>query len=75
MSLLIKGIEMPKEGQVIVIDSIGQVWSNEWPTKGYTRINNAKAVSVPTPHEDLMDRDALIKDGWSCFGCVYIKRS
>ena len=48
MSVLIKGIEIPKEGQVIVIDSTGQVWSNEWPTRGYTRINNAKAEPVKT---------------------------
>ena len=58
MSILIKGMEMPKEGQVIVIDSSGQVWSNEWPTRGYLRIDNATAIPVP-PHGDLIDRDEV----------------
>lgn len=35
MSIYIKGMEMPKEGTVFVIDSAGQVWSNKWPTRGY----------------------------------------
>lgn len=60
MSILIKGMEMPKEGQVIVIviDSTGQVWLNEWPTRGYVRIDGAKAVLVP-PHGRLIDGDEL----------------
>lgn len=59
MSVYIKGIDVPKEGTVIVIDSTGQVWSNEWPTRGYTRIDGAKAVPVPE-HGRLIDADALI---------------
>lgn len=61
MSIYIKGMEMPKEGTVIVIDCTGQVWSNEWPTRGYTRLKNAKAIPVP-PHGRLIDADALCKD-------------
>lgn len=34
MSIYIRGMEIPKEGTVFVIDSAGQVWSNEWPTRG-----------------------------------------
>ncbi len=59
--IYIKGIDVPKEGTVIVIDSTGQVWSNEWPTRGYTRIDGAKAVSVP-PHGRLKDYDRIMKD-------------
>lgn len=58
MGIYINGMEMPKEGTVFVIDSTGQVWSNEWPTKGYIRLNGVTAIPVP-PHGDLIDRDAL----------------
>lgn len=58
MSVLIKGMEMPKEGTVIVIDSTGQVWSNEWPTRGYIRLDGVTAVPVPL-HGRLIDADAL----------------
>lgn len=46
MSILIKGIDMPTEGTVFVIDSAGQVWSNEWPTRGYIRLDGVTAVPV-----------------------------
>lgn len=58
MGVYIKGTEMPKKGQVIVIDSTGQVWTTDWPTRGYFRNDKAKAVPVP-PHGDLIDRDVL----------------
>lgn len=58
MSILITGMEMPKEGTVFVIDSAGQVWSNEWPTRGYIRLDGVTAVPVPA-HGRLIDADAL----------------
>ena len=61
MGIYISRTELPQEGTVVVIDSTGQVWSNEWPTRGYTRIDGAKAVPVP-PHGILIDADALLKD-------------
>lgn len=60
MSIYIKGIDVPKEGTVIVIDSTGQVWSNEWPTRGYTRIDGAKAVSVPEHGRGMSKCDVCI---------------
>lgn len=50
--------EMPKEGTVFVIDSAGQVWSNEWPTRGYIRLDGVTAIPVP-PHGRLIDADAI----------------
>jgi hypothetical protein len=61
MSILIKGMEMPTDGTVFVIDSAGQVWSNEWPTRGYARLDGVTVVPVPA-HGDLIDRDALMVD-------------
>ena len=60
MSILIKGMEMPKDKEIILrIDEEGQVYNiyGEYPTKIY------EAIEIP-PHGDLIDRDALIKDGW-----------
>ncbi len=66
MSVLIKGMEMPKEGTVLVINSCGEVWSHTWPAMGYIRKDKAKAVEVSTPHGRLIDADALEKDAeWS----------
>jgi len=59
MTMLIKGIDMPQEGTVLVIDSRGEVWVNAWPTRGYIRVDKAKAISVPTPHGRLIDADEL----------------
>ncbi len=61
MSLFLKGVEMPKEGTVLVIDSCGEVWSNTWPTRGYIRVDKVKAVEVLTPHGRLGDLDRLYK--------------
>lgn len=58
MGIYIPGIDMPHEGQVIVVDSTGGVWSNEWPTRGYTRINGVKAAAIPE-HVRLVDADAF----------------
>lgn len=56
MSILITGMDMPREGQVLVIDSVGQVWVHEWPMRGYIKIDKATAVPVPTPYGDLIER-------------------
>jgi len=60
MSILIKGMEMPTDGCKVIISPDRKVWVNEWPTRGYRRIENAEAVSVP-PHGRLIDADALGK--------------
>ncbi len=70
MGIYIRGMEMPIERQLIVIDSYGQVWSNEWPTRGYVRIDGAKAVPVP-PHGRGIDADALLNKH---FGKMYFEK-
>ena len=57
--LVIKGIEMPKEGEKILIAAGGSVWVNAWPTRGYMRKENVYAVPLPEGHGDLIDRDAF----------------
>lgn len=59
MSILIKGMEMPKEGGEICIFADGSIWVNEWSMRRYMRLENAKAIPVP-PHGDLIDRGALL---------------
>ena len=62
MSVLIKDMDMPKDDtKVVLIFSDGnvRVWGEDIDTDEWK-----KAVEVPTPHGDLIDRDALIKDGW-----------
>lgn len=60
MSILIKGMEMPKSCEIIIrIDEKGEVYVyNQYPTKIY------KAIPVPQ-HGRLIDADALeVQDGW-----------
>jgi len=56
MSVLIRGMEMPKRGMVVNIYADGRV-TNHFDEFGKTI---GKAVPVP-PHGDLIDRDALMK--------------
>lgn len=64
MSILIKGIEMPKEGswKTVRIYPDGTCAVPNWQGD-CTLIQGAKAIPVP-PHGDLIDRDTLMKDGW-----------
>lgn len=58
MSLFIKGIEMPKSGEkIIILTSSGYVED----VSGQV-IEGVEAVSVPTPHGRLVDADELLKD-------------
>lgn len=63
MSILIKGVEMPKgdSGLVLVIFKDGTVYSPGPLTKGLIREKNVEAVPVPTPHGRLIDADAEAK--------------
>lgn len=74
MSVLIHGLEMPQEGFVEILirdDGTVQQTGQSYRIDGtdyYTPFVGEmpviyKAVPVP-PHGDLIDRDALIKDGW-----------
>ena len=60
MSILIKGMDMPKasnEDCIAVIRSNGKV--EVWQTG--TREFEAKAIQIPTPHGRLIDASELIK--------------
>ena len=57
--ILIRGMEMPKEGEKILIATDGSVWVNAWPTRGYMRMENVYAIPLPEGHGDLVERKAL----------------
>ena len=60
MSILIKGIEMPKGHPVcIIIDAAGQARRYDLNNDRYADDKLFEAVPVP-PHGDLIDRDALM---------------
>ena len=52
-------MEMPKPGQIVLveIDENGDVFAAY--DGGRTKLTHHKAVSVPDPHGDLIERDAL----------------
>lgn len=60
--ILIRGMDMPKEGGKILIAADGSVWVNAWPTRGYMRMENVYAVPLPEGHGKLVDaREVLEK--------------
>jgi len=69
MSILIKGMEMPtKCADCLFIDYFKGQWychsiNDILETGSSKRDERCNLVPVP-PHGDLIDRDALIKDGW-----------
>ena len=60
--ILIRGMEMPKEGEKILIAADGSVWVNAWPTRGYMRMENICAAPLPEGHGRLGDLDALMQN-------------
>lgn len=56
MSILIKGIDMPKTPKTIVIYPNGTIVDGD--RKGL-RISKAEAVEIPTPHGRLIDADEM----------------
>ena len=58
MSILIKGMEMPQGNSTInvLIYADGTVYT------GHVNDSRCSAVSVPTPHGDLVDRKYLISE-------------
>lgn len=65
MSIFIKGMEMPESGEIldILIFPNGEV-QKRCSVNGFQLVQEASAVSVPTPHGRLGDVDAL-NDGIS----------
>lgn len=65
MSVIVKGMEMPKHCIDCVLknaedDCMAQEWQ-EWETWEEMR-KGCPLVEVPEPHGDLIDRDALVPD-------------
>lgn len=62
MSVLIKGMKMPKTCTMCWFSPICPVWVKEVSRhKGYDdRLPNCPLVEIPTPHGRLIDADALI---------------
>lgn len=55
MSVLIKGIEMPKDGTYICIIAEGTMWLFD----SVTKIRQGEIYEIPTPHGRLIDADEL----------------
>ena len=68
MSILIKGMEMPKKQVYVILNQNGLV---EVLDANNVLLEEYQAVPVP-PHGSLIDADALCKDGCgNCYGCPY----
>lgn len=59
--ILIRGMEMPKEDHVLVIDFTGAVWTYKWPSIQFTQIGGATVIQLP-PHGRLIDADEFVSD-------------
>ena len=59
MSILIKGMEMPKDGDVLMVrkDDDGKTYIKGSHTWGYS----AEIIELPAGHGRLIDADALVK--------------
>lgn len=62
MSILIKGMEMPKEGSWVTLRVFpdGQCFIYSWHGNDFDFMEYLTAATVP-PHGDLIDRDALLR--------------
>ena len=74
MSLIIEGIEMPKDGRLLIsIHSDGCVYRSVYDM-GFEKVNSAKAKELP-PHGSLIDTDTLkltFSDGINEDGVLYV---
>ena len=70
MSLFIKGVEMPESGEIldILIFPNGEV-QKRCSVNGFQLVQEASAVSGPTPHGRLGDLDELKKQAYP-FPCA-----
>ena len=66
MSLMLKGIDLPKEGELrLIINKNGMICGAEYPKVRHTYPLNldAEAIQIPTPHGRIVDVKELEKDG------------
>lgn len=78
MSVLIKGMEMPKEGSWITLRVFpdGQCFLYSWCGNDFDFMEHLTAVPVP-PHGDLIDRDPFIefiKTHWDSFDQWFVEQ-
>ena len=68
MSILIKGMDMPKEGEHIVtlIKSNGKCtyWKQDTEYGICEPMQTVEAIQIPTPHGRLIDRDDIYIGRW-----------
>ena len=68
MSIILKGIDMPKEGEHIVtlIKSNGKCsyWKQETEYGICEPMQTVEAIQIPTPHGRLIDRDDIYIGRW-----------
>ena len=66
MSIILKGIDMPKEGEHIVtlIKSNGKCsyWKQETEYGICEPMQTAEAIQIPTPHGDIKDINTFLKN-------------
>lgn len=61
MSIFIKGIEMPQAGDVIVCGQIDGKLQGTIVTRG-KQTKWCEILEIPTPHDDLLDRNDLLDE-------------
>ena len=68
MSIILKGIDMPKEGEHIVtlIKSNGKCsyWKQETEYGICEPMQTVEAIQIPTPHGRIIDRDDIYIGRW-----------
>ena len=77
MSVLVRGMKMPKYPTAIriQIEADGSVYQNSDKTgNGWALQKNVTATEVPTPHGDLIDRDAIQYANNTTFDEDYVRR-
>lgn len=72
MSIILKGIDMPKEGELrLIISKNGMICGAEYPKVRHTYPLNldAEAIQIPKDHGRIIDENEAIR-GW-CEGCAF----
>ena len=72
MSIILKGIDLPKEGEHIValIKSNGKCsyWKQDTEYGICEPMQTVEAIQIPTPHGDLIDRDIVRDECYKTMG-------
>lgn len=68
MSILIKGIDLPKEGEDITLEINHKGEVRAYSTKLKEVDTDLQATQIPTPHGDLIDRDIVRDECYKAMG-------